>query len=106
MAAASEIDEDVGNDRGMKILPRDRGGRVLVVVAVVLVVLWKPVVLMPLLLPGVALLPLLGILPSSVPTSLAYFVAPEGGPVAAVGVIVLGAVLFWAAVLCVWAWRR
>jgi hypothetical protein len=90
----------------MRVLPRSRRGRVLVLVAVVLVVVWKPVVLLPLLLPGVVVLPVLGLLPDSVSAKLAYFIDPEGGPVAAVGLLVLGAALFWAAAVCRWVWRR
>jgi hypothetical protein len=76
----------------------------LVLVAVVLVVMSKPVVL--LLLPGVVVLPIVRLLPNAVSAKLAYFIDPEGGPVAAVGLLVLGASLFGAAAVCRWAWRR
>lgn len=68
---------------------------------------WEPIVLwLPVLVPGTAFLYLLGLLPDRLTTWLAYAIDPDGGPVAGVGVVLLGAVLFWATVLGVWIWRR
>jgi hypothetical protein len=81
-----------------------------VVVAVVVVLLygfWQPGMFwLPVLSPGAVFLDAMRLLPARISSTLAYSMDPEGGPVAALGVIVLGAAIFWTAVLGFWIWRR
>jgi len=74
---------------------------------VLVLAFWQPGALwLPVLAPGTVFLGVMGLLPARVSSGLTYSIDPEGGPVAALGVIVLGAAIFWTAVLGFWVWRR
>jgi hypothetical protein len=73
----------------------------LVAAAFLLIVLFRAEVLTLLLLPGVAVFPLLELFPSALTEKIAYSIAPDGGPDAALVLVVGGSVVFWAAVLAV-----